>query len=43
MKGILGRKIGRPFVNWIVGDKETVDYYLKKLKGKETIILFFMF
>lgn len=39
----LGRKIGRPFVNWIVGDKETVDYYLKKLKGKETIILFFMF
>ena len=39
----LGKKIGRPFVNWIVGDKETVDYYLKKLKGKETIILFFMF
>lgn len=39
----LGRKIGRPFVNWIVGDKETVDYYLNKFKGKETIILFFMF
>ena len=40
---ILGRKLGRKFVNWIVGDKETVDYYLKKLKGKETVILFFMF
>lgn len=39
----LGRKFGRPIVNWIVGDSETVDYYLKKLKGKETIILFFMF
>ena len=39
----LGRKIGRPFVVWVVGEKETVDYYLNKLKGKETIILFFMF
>lgn len=39
----LGRKIGRAYVNWIVGDKNTVDYYLKKLKGKETVILFFMF
>ena len=40
---ILGRKLGRKFVNWIVGDKEIVDYYLNKLKGRETIILFFMF
>ncbi len=39
----LGRKLGRPFVNWVVGDKDTVDYYLNKLKGKETILLFFMF
>ena len=39
----LGRKIGRPFVNWIVGDKETVDKYLNKLKGKEVVIVFFMF
>ena len=39
----LGKVIGRKFVNWIVGDKDTVDYYLKKLKGKETVILFFMF
>lgn len=39
----LGRVIGRRFVNWIVGNRETVDYYLLKLKGKETVILFFMF
>lgn len=39
----LGRKIGRPFVNWVVGDKETVDKYLIRLKGKETVLLFFMF
>jgi len=39
----LGRIIGKPFVNWIVGDKETVEKYLKKLKGKETVLLFFMF
>ena len=25
---ILGRKLGRKFVNWIVGDIEIVDYYL---------------
>ena len=40
---VLGRVIGRPFVNWVAGDKETVDYYLEKLKGKEVIVLFFMF
>ncbi len=39
----LGRKIGRPFVNWVVGDKELVDKYLMRLKGKETVLLFFMF
>lgn len=39
----LGRKIGKAYVNWIVGDKDTLNYYLKKLRGKETIILFFMF
>ena len=39
----LGRKIGRPFVNWVVGDKETVNKYLKKLKGKEIVLFFFMF
>ncbi len=39
----LGRIIGRPFVNWVVGDSLTVDKYLNRFKGKETILLFFMF
>ena len=39
----LGKKLGRKFVDWIIGDKEIVDYYLNKLKGKESYILFFMF
>lgn len=39
----LGKKLGRPFINWIAGDKNTVDKYLSKLKGKEKIIIFFMF
>lgn len=39
----LGRKIGRPFVNWVVGDQEVVEKYLNRLNGKETILLFFMF
>lgn len=40
---LLGRVIGRRFVNWAFGDKETVDYYLEKIKGKEVVLLFFMF
>ena len=39
----LGRWFGRPFINWIVGDKRIVDKYLKKIKGKENVLLFFMF
>ena len=39
---IIGRKIGRPFVNWVVGDKKIVDKYLKKVEGKETMIFFLM-
>ncbi len=39
----LGIAIGRRFVNWAMGGKEQVDYYLAKLKGKETVLLFFMF
>lgn len=39
----LGKKLGRKFINWIAGDKETVDKYLLKLKGKEKIVIFFMF
>ncbi len=39
----LGRWIGRPFVNWVVGDSKVVDEYLIKMKNKEKVILFFMF
>ena len=38
----IGRKVGRPFVNWVVGDKNLVDKYLKKVEGKETILFFLM-
>ncbi len=40
---LLGKFIGRPFVNWVAGGKETVDKYLLKMKGKEKIVVFFMF
>ena len=39
----LGRLIGKPFVYWVVGSKDTVEKNLIKLKGKEKILLFFMF
>ncbi len=39
----LGRWIGRPFVNWLAGSKEKVDEWLLKLKGREKILLFYMF
>jgi uncharacterized membrane protein YdjX (TVP38/TMEM64 family) len=39
----LGKKVGRPFANWIVGSKDKVDGWLKKLKGRQNVILFFMF
>ena len=39
----LGRVIGKKFVYWIAGDKDKVDEYLEKMKGKETVVLFFMF
>ena len=38
----LGKKVGRPFVNWLVGDKEKIDKWLIKLKGREKVLLFFM-
>lgn len=40
---LLGRKIGRPYVNWVVGDNLTMEKYLSRLQGKETVLLFFMF
>ena len=39
----LGRKFGRKFVSWIIGDELKLDQYIEKLKGKETIAIFFMF
>ena len=39
----LGRWIGRPFVNWIAGGADKVDEWLRKLKGRENVLLFFMF
>ncbi len=40
---LLGKLVGRPFVNWISGGKEKTEEWLKKLKGKENVLLFFMF
>jgi len=39
----LGKLLGRKFVNWLVGSKERVDDWVKKLKGRENVLLFFMF
>ena len=39
----LGRKLGRKFVSWLVGDELKIDKYISRLKGKENIVLFFMF
>ena len=39
----LGRILGKKFVYWVAGDKEKVDEYLEKIKGRETVLLFFMF
>ena len=40
---ILGKSIGRRYVNWAFGGKDQVNEYLDKLKGKESVLLFFMF
>ena len=40
---ILGRLIGRPFVNWIAGRKQDADLWIDRLKGREKIVFFFMF
>ncbi len=40
---LLGRKVGRPFINWVAGDKETVDSLFKRLHGREKVVLFAMF
>ncbi|MBR3864099.1 MAG: TVP38/TMEM64 family protein [Clostridia bacterium] len=39
----LGKLLGRPFVNWVAGSKEKVDEWLVKMRGREGVLLFFMF
>jgi len=39
----LGRLIGRPYVNWVAGGSEQADEWLKRLKGREKVFLFFAF
>ena len=39
----LGRLIGRPYINWVAGSRETADTWLAKLKGRENVFLFFAF
>lgn len=39
----LGKWIGRPFINWLSGSQEKTDEWMSKLKGRENILLFFMF
>ncbi len=39
----LGRLIGKPFVNWVAGGKDTADKWIAKLNGKENVVLFFTF
>ncbi len=39
----LGRLIGRPFINWVAGGKEVADGWIKRLKGRESVFLFFAF
>lgn len=39
----LGRLIGRPFINWVAGSADKVDEWIEKLKGRENVLLFFMF
>lgn len=39
----LGRILGRPFVDWIAGGHDKVDEWIGKLRGRETVLLFFMF
>ncbi|MBE7088197.1 MAG: TVP38/TMEM64 family protein [Clostridiales bacterium] len=40
---LLGKLLGRPYINWVAGSKEKAEEWLNKLKGKETVLLFFAF
>ncbi|MBQ8146991.1 MAG: TVP38/TMEM64 family protein [Clostridia bacterium] len=39
----LGRKLGRPYLNWVAGSPKKVDLWLQRLHGKEVVLLFFAF
>lgn len=39
----LGRLIGRPYINWVAGSRDTANEWLAKLKGRENVFLFFAF
>jgi len=40
---LLGRFVGKPFVHWLAGGQEKAESWIGRLKGREKIILFFMF
>ncbi len=40
---LLGRVIGRRFVDFMTGGKEKTDELINKLQGRENVLLFFMF
>ncbi len=40
---LLGRVIGKPFVQWVAGGKDKLDNWVKRLKGRENVFLFFAF
>ena len=40
---LLGKLIGKPFVNWITGGQDKTDEWIAKMKGKDNVLLFFMF
>lgn len=40
---VLGRVIGKPYVNWVTGGKEKTEQLMKKLDGRENVFLFFAF
>ena len=39
----LGKIIGKPYLNWVAGSSEQADSWIKRLKGRETVFLFFAF
>lgn len=39
----LGKVLGRPYLNWLVGSKEEIDRWLRGLQGRENVVLFFAF